>query len=70
MGSGGRRASKPNARLRGIEPEAAVEIGYQIDEQWTAYGEDFESFDAGQRHNMGMLPGLGLRQRLTDGETL
>ena len=70
IGPGWRRSSKPNHSALGIKPEAAVELGREIETQWRLYCEDFEACDAGQRMTMGQILALGLRQRLTDGETL
>ena len=70
IGPGWRRSSKPNHTALGISPEAAVELGREIETQWRLYCEDFEACDAGQRMTMGQILALGLRQRLTDGETL
>ena len=70
IGGGWRRSSKPNHTALGIEPEAAAELGRQIETQWKLYCEDFESCDAGQRMTMGGIMALAYRQRAQDGENL
>ena len=70
IGAGWRRSAKPNHHALGIEPEAAAELGRQIETQWKLYCEDFESCDAGQRMTMGGILALAFRQRLQDGESL
>ena len=70
IGPGWRRSSKPNHHALGIEPEAAAELGREIETQWKLYCEDFESCDAGQRMTVTEINALSMRQKLQDGETL
>lgn len=70
IGSGWRLSAKPNARLLGIDAEAASDLAIEIESAWRDYSEDFECCDAGQRLTVGGLLALAFRHRIQDGEAL
>lgn len=69
IGASFRLASKPNARILGISPDAAAELANEIEAAWKDYADDPDCWiDAGRRMTFSGLVALGFRHRLVDGE--
>nr|WP_246733935.1 phage portal protein [Oharaeibacter diazotrophicus] len=69
VGSTFRLSSKPNARLLGIDVDAARDLGQRIEERWRVYAED-PTFrcDAQRRLKFVAYMGLSARHLVRDGE--